>query len=341
VIVVGAYGMVTPVGLSAPASLAAMRAGVTAFKDMPFPLPVPREAVAAFVPTIPIVGFDRYVRLLAPAVAEATRQLDDATLSATPVLVAVPSATRPDRPSGLVEDLIDQLERAIGRNFHPAQSALVPKGRIGVPLAIAQAVELIRGGNYERCIVAGVDTLVNLDCVGWLFRQDRLKCEDVTNGLIPGEAAVAIEIITVEALSSGVEIVAIGRGYEATDPIRAQPLRGDGLTQAVARALQAADLDLFDIDYRLSDVNGEQYFFKETELCVARLLRRHKDAFAIWHPADSIGDCGAAAGGILVAMAKSAAIKGYAPGPLALCQSSSDEGGRAAIVLRQIAREDT
>ena len=338
---VGACGMVTPVGLSAAASLAAMRAGINAFKDMPFPLPVPREAVAAFVPTIPIVGFDRYLRLLAPALAEATRHLDEATLSATPLLVAVPSAVRPDRPPGLVEDLVDQLERTLGRTFHPSQSAVVPKGRVGVPLAIARAVELIRGGHIARCVVAGVDTLVNLDCVGWLFRQDRLKCEDVTNGLIPGEAAVALEIVAADALSGGLEIVAIGRGDESTDPIHAQPLRGDGLVQAVGRALESAGLDLFDIDYRLSDVNGEQYFFKETELCVARLLRRHKEAFPLWHPADSIGDCGAAAGGVLVAMAQAATTKGYAPGPLAICQSSGDEGGRVAVVLRAIAGKVT
>jgi len=53
----------------------------------------------------------------------------------------------------------------------------------------------------------------------------------------------------------------------------------------------------------------------------------------IWHPADCIGEVGAAATLCCLGMAYWAARKGYAPGTLGLAQAGNDDGRRIAMVI--------
>ena len=49
-----------------------------------------------------------------------------------------------------------------------------------------------------------------------------------------------------------------------------EPLRGDGLAAAYRQALDAAGLGLHEIDYRIADLSGEQYWFKEAASLLPR-----------------------------------------------------------------------
>ena len=49
-----------------------------------------------------------------------------------------------------------------------------------------------------------------------------------------------------------------------------QPLRADGLKEAIEAAFQDSGLTFDDVHYRLVDVGGEQYGFKEAALALAR-----------------------------------------------------------------------
>jgi 3-oxoacyl-[acyl-carrier-protein] synthase-1 len=90
---------------------------------------------------------------------------------------------------------------------------------------------------------------------------------------------------------------------------------------------------LADTDYRLTDLNGTQYAFKEAALAMNRLLRTQKDLYEIWHPADCIGETGAAIGPCVLGVALAAARKAYAPGPGVLCHFGNEDGRRAAMIL--------
>ncbi len=105
--------------------------------------------------------------------------------------------------------------------------------------------------------------------------------------------------------------------------------------EAITVALGDAGLTLGDMDYRLTDLSGEQYGFKEADLAITRTLREHKEAFDIWHPADSIGEVGAAALPCMLGVALAAAEKGFDPGPSVLCHLGNDDGARAALVSRR------
>ena len=126
----------------------------------------------------------------------------------------------------------------------------------------------------------------------------------------------------------------MGTANEPAPIESAEPFRADGLVQAFKGALRTSGCTFRDVDYRITDVNGEYYSFKEATLALNRTLREQKESFPIWHPVDCIGDVGAASGPVVLAVALAAARKGYAPGPGVLCHFSSDGSERAAMILR-------
>ena len=86
--------------------------------------------------------------------------------------------------------------------------------------------------------------------------------------------------------------------------------------------------------YRLTDLSGEHYKFKEAAFVAGRLNSGERDVpLDLWHPIEYLGEIGAAILPCLLAQAMHAAREQYAPGPLALCHVGSDTGERAALVV--------
>ena len=107
-----------------------------------------------------------------------------------------------------------------------------------------------------------------------------------------------------------------------------------GMIDAIGQALGQARLPLDDLQYRISDLNGEHYRFKEMVLAMLRYERKPKPKlFDLWHPIEYLGDVGAAIAPIVFGVALDAGRKRYGIGPRALCTFGNDDGERAAIVL--------
>ena len=51
-------------------------------------------------------------------------------------------------------------------------------------------------------------------------------------------------------------------------------MRADGLATAIKGALADAGCEMHDMDYRITDLSGEQYYFKEAALALSRTLRQ-------------------------------------------------------------------
>jgi 3-oxoacyl-[acyl-carrier-protein] synthase-1 len=105
------------------------------------------------------------------------------------------------------------------------------------------------------------------------------------------------------------------------------------MVQAFQTALADGGRTMADVDFRITDANGEQYWFKEAALAVTRILRVRKEEFDIWHPADCIGEVGAAIGPCALGVALAATRKNYAPGRGSLCHFSGEDGNRLAMLL--------
>jgi 3-oxoacyl-[acyl-carrier-protein] synthase-1 len=82
----------------------------------------------------------------------------------------------------------------------------------------------------------------------------------------------------------------LGEGLEkATVDAEDVPLRADGMVQAIRSALTEAHCGLGDLDFRIADVSGEQYGFKEAALALTRILRQRKRCSISGIPRTALG----------------------------------------------------
>jgi len=161
-----------------------------------------------------------------------------------------------------------------------------------------------------------------------------LLVEGNANGFIPGEAAAA-GLCTKEG-DGTLTLTGLGLTREKASIYNPDdlPLRGDGMTDAYKNAFKEGKIDMVDLGYRISDLIGEQFWFKQSALASLRLLRGRHDFQDFWSPAESLGNVGAAVVPIMIGMAFTAAQKGYAAGNPTLLEASADDGACGAGLFR-------
>src|SRR5690606_7286089 len=169
-------------------------------------------------------------------------------------------------------------------------SMIVSQGRVGAAVALREARTLLYQKRHRAVVIAGVDSYLNEPTLRAYESSRRLLTAENTDGFIPGEGAAAI-IVRRPARSNEPQLCLVGLGFavESATVDSEQPLRADGLAAAIRAALTEAGTSMHALDYRIADVSGEHYYFKETALALSRILRVRKEEFDLWHPADSIG----------------------------------------------------
>jgi len=330
-----ASGMVTGVGLTSASTCAAIRCAIDRFEETRYVDRGGEWIVGSAVPLErPWRGLDKLTRMLAPAIRECLRDCDPREVPRIPLLLCVAERTRPARQEGLEQALFGAVEAELGVRFDQ-RSRTVAAGRVGAAVALGLARELIHGQGSRYCVIAGVDSYLLAGTLAAYEARDRLLTAQNSNGFIPGEAAAAVLVTAPKADPAG-ELVClgVGLGREAATVESDLPLRAEGMVLAVRNAAAESGLTVADTDYRLTDLNCEQYGFREAVLTLGRTLRAIKEEHDIWHPADCIGEVGAAIGPCVLGIALTAARKGYAPGPGVLCHFANDDGERAALMLR-------
>jgi 3-oxoacyl-[acyl-carrier-protein] synthase-1 len=325
-------GLVTSVGLSAPASCAAIRAKVTNPTQTRF-IDSGGEWIIAHEVGLdkPWRGRPKLARMAAMAIEEALADVPRDDWSAIPLLLCVAEHSRPGRTEGLDDRLFHDIEHALGARF-AAGSAIVAEGRVAVPMAVARARALVQERRCPRVLVVATDSLLNWPTLSFYERSGRLLTPGNSNGFIPGEGAGAL-LLAVPDDGVHLTLTGVGFGAEKAHVDSGEPLRAEGLKAAILAALAEANRTMHDMDLRIVDISGEHYYFKETALALSRTLRRRKEAFDLWHPSECIGESGATAGAMLLALADMACRKGFSPGPRILAHMANDDGRRAALSL--------
>lgn len=338
-------GLVTAVGLSAPASCAAFRAKISNPTETRFIDGAGQWIMAHQVALDqPWRGLSKLARMAARAIEEALQGVPRALWAKVPMLLCVAEPERPGRLESLDVQLDPMIQDLLGDGlrFDPARSAQVAQGRVGVAVALNGARRLLADAQVPHVLVVATDSLITWPTLGPLEREDRLLTERNSNGFMPGEAAGALLLGRAGTAGAaagagrGGELTIAGLGFasEGAHIASDEPLRGDGLANAIRAALDDAGLSMHDIDYRITDVSGEHYYFKEAALALSRTLRQRKEEFDIWHPAECTGEVGAASGATVLALAHAACAKGYTLGARVLAHWADDGGQRAAAVLR-------
>jgi 3-oxoacyl-[acyl-carrier-protein] synthase I len=326
-------GMVTAVGLDAPSSCAAMRARLDGFQETRFIGPSGDWLVGAPV-SLPRnwIGEKRMARLAAGAICEAFEAVPQAR-GQTALILCLAEEDRPGRPVRDNAGLLRRITEIVEVEPH-SRSRIVSHGRPSGHVALDQARKLLATGACPYVMIAGVDSYLSTLTIAHYLAERRLLTPDNPNGFIPGEAAAAV--LCAPAADGPLRLFGLGLAREEAyiyNPADL-PLRGDGMTEAYRGALEQAGTTMAGVEYRIGDLIGEQYFFKQTALAHLRLERGRSAFQDLWSPAEMVGNIGAAVVPLMTGWALAAAEKGYAPGSPMLVEASSDDGACGAAVFR-------
>lgn len=347
------HAMLTAVGGDGPTTCAAMRAGLSGAREAKLWDFTCGEYIKAARPRLRQwwEGPTMVPALAEPVIRQCVqqaRQLGLATgaddVSTLPVLVILPPSDRPHRAPDLEQIVLDGLAARLGRPL-PNGSGALAGGRTGILSALRIAHGLISDRAAPACIIVGVESFLRQVLVGHYIDAGRMFCGTNSNGFIPGEAACAVLVGRQGSVAADELVIAgTGTGQEASgDGGNAEhPMRGDGLTQAVRQALEEAGIVFHDLNFSISDHNGEAFKFKEAAIVAGRLdrlppdgrSRRPRGFMETWHPVECIGEIGSANFPCLLGWAFEAGFKDYAPSQHALLHAGEDNGERVALVTR-------
>lgn len=334
-----AAGMVTAVGLDCASSCAAMRGRLDGFAETRFlgsgggwligaPVPLPRNWI----------GMKRLAHLAAGAIADVLRKAPAAESDAA-LILCLAEETRPGRAVPDAAAFARQLAEILGLPAH-MKAHIILHGRPSGFVALARARRILAAGEARHVLIVGVDSYLTGPAISHYIDQNRLLTPDNANGFIPGEAAAAV---LCSADVGALRLTGLGLSREEAfiynsldeDGLH-RPLRGDGMTAAYKAAMDEANVDLAHVEYRIADLIGEQYFFKQTTLASLRLERGRKAFQDLWSPGENLGNVGAAVVPLMIGMALTAVQKRYDMGSPVLIEASSDDGACAAAVLHAV-----
>lgn len=338
--------MITPVGANALMTAAAVRARIrrgsaSAHVNRDFnPMilaSVPEDALPPLHDTLePVDGLTarqlRLLRVLAPAIEDA---MSGYTLKAPiPLFFAGPEAL-PGRPATLGNRFVEYLMKQTGANLDPASSRLFATGRAGGLQAIEMAFKYFASTGGVVALVGGAETVNDQHALRTHDNDDRVNATGVMNGFTPGEAAGFLLLATERGIAE-LRTAPLARIYRpglADEPghrYSEAPYRGDGLAQAFAAAIAQGDGASIGTIY--SSQNGESFGAKEYGVACTRNQAAFQGDLEHEHPAECLGDVGAACGPILIGLAALDLQKGWREGP-ALVYCASEQHYRAAVCV--------
>ena len=356
-VVVTGFGMRTAVGNHATQTCASVRAGVSRFAEWPhFGATLDEEGTALIASaTQPDLGNGSWI---GKAIDLVTQPLHEATLHAglydldavkramggvyrAAGFLAVP---HPERPGTMADAfrqfLLDAQEHCIAP-FHGTALEVHALDQAGGMVALARAVEELQANRIEVAVVGGVDSYLDNIFLSALHDERRLKVPALPAGLIPGEAAAFLVLEReADARRRGAtplaRIVSLGLDAQAVAADAPDPAAPDALTNAVNAALNTVG-GAAAITRVISDLNGERWRFQEWAIVETRCLAAiPTGGWQHWHPADTVGDLGAAFVPFAVGLAARAFERGYAGQGITLICTGSDRGQRAAACVSAI-----
>ncbi len=343
-------GMITPLGLSAEQTAASIHAGLSAFDESsimdaafdPIVLAsLPDDVLGNMNPELAKEEFltqreSRLLRLAAQAIESALAPLSDPGVMPS-LYIGLPTmngqiAFDPDR-------FLRRLHIQSGEAFDVSRSSVTARGRASGLNAVHDAVVAIAQGKEEIVLAGGADTFIDLYTLATMDHEKRISSDRSMDGFIPGEGAAFLLLAAEDHIGSGAQvlgrILSTSTGEEPGHMYSDEPYKGEGLSGTLAKLFeQLGDLGT-PIPTVFSSMNGESHFGKEWGVSYIRFSDKIENDYRIEHPADCIGDTGAACGPIMIGLALAGFNNDYLNNP-ALVYASSDRESRAACVVDKI-----
>lgn len=331
-------GLVTPVGLRADTSCAALRAGVSRLASLPhYSIRVGEFEVenvtGATVPRLTdgLLGQERLLAMMRPAFEEA---LQDSGLEGQRlgVFLGTSGSSPANRLLNYDAAVRDNLLASVPEGFNVERAKLIQAGRASVQKAVRAAAVALEQGVVEAVLVGAADSWVTPRALSWLHRNGKLPEFPRHTGNIPAEAAGFLVLELPDAAAargarSYAHLVASAGRHE--EKRWGEASNAIGLTQAIQGVVG-------DVNDRhavvVSDLDGERYRTLEWVMAEPKAMWDYS-TLDHWNPADCVGDSGAAMGAVMLAWASMALHRDYAGAPNILCWGASNEGVREAVML--------
>jgi 3-oxoacyl-[acyl-carrier-protein] synthase-1 len=330
-IAVQAAGALTPVGLDLSDTMAALYTHVQLVEDLEV-LDNDGEPLSGMK-----IRFAQDIAGPARLLAMAHAVVDEATLTVepeakVPLILCCPEAVAfaespADWPSQLLANVISEAAVSIDR----ARSRIITRGRAGMIEALGAALALLKDSSIPYCLVGGVDCFVDTDRVVALVDQERLRTQSNNDGFKPGEAGVALLLTNRPDPDALATWMGAAAGSEEANRGTDRPITGAGLQEAMTKALAQAKLPYESLACLAHDFSGEQRYFEELLLASSRLAKGPVTG-TMEIPSLSVGETGAAAGFLSIAMLAFLHSKGVHKRP-SLAALTCDGPERGAVVL--------
>jgi hypothetical protein len=372
---VRALGMVSPLGDDVVTSCAASRAGISrigALDTIQVWDAIGEQMQPASGCSIPgltegFTGFGRLVRLGAAGLKDLLGRIQIPDWSRTGLFIALPSGhylqaheeslrREAEAEGEMPEELPGEFAGRLRRNCEQrllsvlAQQVAPPlsqshlrlfwQGRAGFIMALQAANEALERGRLDRCIVGGIDSLVDRPLLEALKHLNRLKAPSQPVGIVPGECAAFVLVDKSRALTTGdgMALCAInGLSFFGEEDGRGSvqaPEAGRALGQTLAATLDEASSE---VTLLSGSINGEErnaYMWGHALLWLR--ARGLLDDPPEWHPALSFGEIGAATGPAAVCLAAHALGWGDAPRGNCLVWMVDESGARGSFLLQPL-----
>jgi 3-oxoacyl-[acyl-carrier-protein] synthase I len=350
-IVVEAAGLCCALGYHLDAAVCALRANMDHFQESGFYSLKSDPVVVATLPD-EIHGQERLERWAMHAVLDCARRMAEPLslfdARRTALIVIGPDKSRPHADAQFYLDVVlgamrqawssagsREGARALDKPYpQHEEAAMLLNGRTGVGVALTLAANMLAERPVEQVLLIGIDSYLNAADINAYLKEERLFVRGNSDGFIPGEAAAALVLRSAQADHAGLHIKGVGIAHEVGRHDGSVPSRSQGLTHAIRSACEQAGIAPTEVDFRISDQNGEQFFSRDASNAITRVMM---GGSKIPHLtlADKIGEVGGAVGPAMLAwLLRDMPHEVFSPGRLALAHLANDDGTRCALVLQ-------
>ncbi len=261
-------------------------------------------------------------------------------LAEMPMFLALP-AEQADRKYPVHEQFFEHLKIQSGISFNCEKSRAFRLGRAGFFFALKEAANALDAEagkeKVDHVLVGGVDSMFDPMTIARYLSENRILREGVMDGFTPGEGA-ALLVLSRRTAALHLPSPALARldswatGNEEGHRYSDSPYRGDGLSEAVSEMFEKADGKADKVATVFAGFNGESFPAKEWSVAFVRNRDRFLEDYHIEHPAEYMGDTGAASPSIAAAVGAFGLRHNVWKGPLVLWDSS-DYAERGAALL--------
>ena len=312
-----AIGAYTGVGADAPSTMAALLTQVRARVELSFGNGNTSGAAVA-LPAKPS-GARRLVAIAGSALGEVSELELPWPL---PVILCCPG---PDEIPCVPEALLARLGAETPALVAAEASRVFAGGRRHLPEAFTAVEKVVASSRWPACVLLGVDSFLDASRLAIAEHRRGLRSLEHPDGVLPGEAAVALLLGPWERRMSRPQIASLVAGQV---PAASQP--GTALAALVERALAEAGVQAGQVGAVVHDLGGPAGM-EELHSMMNRIpLGGVSQPIA---PGDVVGETGAASAILSVAVATFFREQGvYAGAGLAI--ASDETGFRSVAVVR-------